>query len=158
MKKMMFVMLGLGIVLGCLSCGKTTPGSFSCQDVAPATDSSSLLTYATKHNIHPVKDSTYLFYEIIQKGTGATPLSNSKIYIRYQGQLMDGTYFDSTLTSIRLPLDSLIRGWQIGIPKIQVGGQIKLLIPSAFGFGCRGTNSIPANAPLYFNVYLDSLK
>jgi FKBP-type peptidyl-prolyl cis-trans isomerase FkpA len=158
MKKIICVIFSLGILIGSWSCGKTTPGSYSCHDVAPALDSTYLLSFAATHSIHPVRDTNYLFYEIVKKGTGATPLPNSKIYVRYQGQLMSGTYFDSTVTSTRLPLDSLIAGWQIGIPKIQVGGQIKLLIPSALAFGCSGANYIPGNSPLYFNVYLDSLK
>jgi len=79
--------------------------------------------------------------------------------VSYGATLMNGTYFDSSAVSIRLPLDSLIKGWQIGLPKIKAGGQIKLLIPSTLAYGCNGAgNVVPSNSPVYFNIYLDSLK
>jgi len=56
-------------------------------------------------------------------------------------------------------LNGLIKGWQYGLPKIKSGGCIKLLIPSALGYSCTGYgSSIPPDAPLYYDVYLDSLK
>ena len=72
---------------------------------------------------------------------------------------MDGTYFDSTTTSARYELDSLIKGLQYGLAKIKSGGRIKLLIPSALAYGCQGVSGVvPSNAPLYFDIRLDSLK
>jgi len=48
----------------------------------------------------------------------------------------------------------VISGWQIGIPLIQKGGFIKLIIPSALGYGCRGTGPIPGDAIIYFDIQL----
>jgi FKBP-type peptidyl-prolyl cis-trans isomerase FkpA len=45
-------------------------------------------------------------------------------------------------------------GWQIGLPKIGVGGHIIMLVPSGFAYGCTGYGPVPANAPLYFDVRL----
>jgi len=158
MKSFSVSILVLALVIVVSSCGKTGINSNFCQGETAQSDSTVLLRFASNHNMQPVRDSSYLYYEIINPGTGASPLANSKIYVRYAGRLMDGTYFDSSATTVRLPLDSLIKGWQIGLPKIKAGGQIKLLVPSALGLGCYGTSAVPPNAPLYFNVYLDSLK
>jgi len=59
---------------------------------------------------------------------------------------------------------SIIAGWRIGLPKIQTGGHIKLLIPSAYAYGCQGVQNnqgvqvIASNAPLYFDVTLVSIQ
>jgi FKBP-type peptidyl-prolyl cis-trans isomerase FkpA len=45
------------------------------------------------------------------------------------------------------------------LPKIQVGGHIKLLIPSHLAYGCAGQAPlVPGDAPLYFDITLVSLQ
>jgi FKBP-type peptidyl-prolyl cis-trans isomerase FkpA len=154
------VLIILGFITA-ISCGKTSDsGSISCTTVDPVQDSSALLTFARANGITPVKDTTGLYYQIINQGTGATPTGSSVIYVTYSGSLLNGTVFDSTSNSAStgFTLGNLIAGWQIGIPKIQVGGRIKLLIPSAYGYGCLGSGPIPSNAPIYFDVTLVSIK
>jgi FKBP-type peptidyl-prolyl cis-trans isomerase len=53
-----------------------------------------------------------------------------------------------------VPLNQLIAGWQIGLPKIGVGGRIQLFIPSAYAWGCTGYGAIPADAPVFFDIEL----
>lgn len=158
MKNALVSVFCMALVVGMFSCSKTGYSNNSCTGPTAAQDSSLLLAFAQKYGITPVRDTSYLYYQIINPGTGTAPTAHSKVYVRYAARLMDGTYFDSSAVSLRFALDSLIRGWQYGIPKIKPGGQIKLLVPSAQGYGCQGAgNVIPANAPLYFNIYLDSI-
>ena len=152
------VILGFIIANGC---GKTSDsGSVSCTTVDPVKDSSALLTYARANGITPVKDTTGLYYQIIDQGTGATPTGNSVIYVTYSARLLNGTVVDSTANSANtgFTLKNVITGWQIGIPKIRAGGHIKLLIPSAYGYGCLGSGPVPSDAPLYFDVTLVSIQ
>ena len=131
----------------------------SCSGPKAVADSGQLLAFAKKYGINPVADTSWLYYEVINPGSGSSPSASSKVFVRYAGRFMDGTYFDSSVVSTRYSMDSLIKGWQYGLPKIKAGGQIKLLVPSALAYGCLGVaGAIPANAPLYFNIYLDSLK
>ncbi|HWK02967.1 MAG TPA: FKBP-type peptidyl-prolyl cis-trans isomerase [Puia sp.] len=144
-----------------ISCGKASDqGSVSCTSVDPTADSSALLSFARTNGITAVKDTTGLYYQVITQGTGAVPNGNSVIYVTYTGTLLNGTIFDSTTNSAKtgFKLSNLIAGWQIGMPKIQAGGHIKLLIPSAYGYGCLGSGSIPANTPIYFDVTLVSVQ
>ncbi len=159
MKRLVIAMVCVAaIVYGCSKSESSTYSNY-CSGPAAVTDSSALLAFASKYGITATADtSSWLFYQIINPGTGNAPVSTSKIYVRYSARFMDGTYFDSTATDRRFALDSLIQGWQYGLPKIKPGGQIKLLIPSALAYGCAGATGIPANAPVYFNIYLDSLK
>lgn len=144
------------------SCGKSSSSSSNaCTNVAPALDSSALLSFAKAQGITAVKDTTGLYYQIITQGTGGTPNANSTVYVTYTGMRLDGGIFDSTTNSARtgFQLGSLIAGWQIGLPKIQAGGRIKLLIPSAYGYGCQGAgNAIPPNTPIYFDITLVSVQ
>ncbi len=159
MKKLFIAMACTGIVLYVMSCSKSGNNSFTCTGILPAKDSGFLLAFAKKYNVNPVPDTSWLYYEVIDPGTGAVALSNSKVYVKYAGRYMDGTYFDSTVTSVRYQLDSLIKGLQYGLVKIKSGGRIKLLIPSALAYGCEGVPGVvPSNAPLYFDIRLDSIK
>ncbi|MEY3120037.1 MAG: Inositol 2-dehydrogenase, partial [Bacteroidota bacterium] len=74
----------------------------------------------------------------------------------YTGKLMNDKTFDSG--TITYPLNNLIPGWQVALPLIGEGGQIKILIPSTLGYGSRGSGEIPGNAPLYFDVSLSKVK
>jgi len=47
----------------------------------------------------------------------------------------------------------LIAGWQIGLPLIHKGGEIKLIVPSSLAYGC-GNGPLPANSILYFDIHL----
>ena len=66
---------------------------------------------------------------------------------------------DVFLTSRQTPtqtgwtLGSLIPGWQIGLPLIQKGGEIKLIVPSSLAYGC-GSGPLPPNSVLYFDIHL----
>jgi FKBP-type peptidyl-prolyl cis-trans isomerase FkpA len=159
MKKAIIIIAGIGILIYFISCSKVSNGGYStCTGTAAVTDSTALLAFAKFNGITPVADtSSWLYYQIINKGSGASPTGTSKITISYVGTFLSGQYFDSTRSPETFELDSLITGWQYGLPKIQAGGRIKLLVPSALAFGCAGTSAIPPNSPLYFDITLISV-
>jgi FKBP-type peptidyl-prolyl cis-trans isomerase FkpA len=80
--------------------------------------------------------------------------------VNYKGQLLDGSVFDETKTEpAKFPLNRLIRGWQQGLVFCRKGGRIRLIIPSAYGYGIRNLGIIPPNSPLIFDVeVLDIMK
>jgi FKBP-type peptidyl-prolyl cis-trans isomerase len=159
MKKLFISMACVGIAIGVLSCNKSTNNNFNCTGPTAAKDSIFLLAFANKYGVNAIPDTSWLYYEVINPGAGAVPVATSKVYVNYAGRFMDGSYFDSTTTSVRYELDSLIKGLQYGLVKIKTGGRIKLLIPSALAYGCQGVGAVvPPNAPLYFDIRLDSIK
>lgn len=112
--------------------------------------------FIKENNINAIKDQTGLYYEIINSGTGNVNITpSSRVTIKYEGRLLNGKMFDNgdgkEQTFI---LGQLIRGWQIGLPKIQKGGEIRLLIPPSLGYGDRAAGEIPANSALDFNIKL----
>ncbi len=162
MKKLFFITAISISFLFIISCGKKTDNNaVGCTDTPVQKDSTALLDFATANSITPTKDVTGLYYQIITQGTGATATGTSLVEVTYQGTLLNGTVFDATAAgkTATFTLNQLILGWQIAIPKIKAGGRIKMLIPSAYAYGCVGAgSSIPSNSPLYFDMTLISVK
>jgi FKBP-type peptidyl-prolyl cis-trans isomerase FkpA len=121
-----------------------------------ASEKEQMTSYAAKNNITYVSDPSGVLYQIITAGNSTKPRLTSTITVTYTGKLMNDKTFDSG--TITYPLNNLIPGWQIALPLIGEGGQIKILIPSTLGYGSRGSGEIPGNAPLYFDVSLLKVK
>ncbi len=132
------------------SCKKDTPFDPVKQ---AADDDASIQAYIKANNITAIKDPSGLYYQVIKAGTGAYPNSNSLVSGAYTGKLLNGTVFDSNTFS-STPLTGFITGWKIGIPHINTGGRILLLIPSALAYGNSASGSIPANSVLIFTIDL----
>ena len=115
-----------------------------------------MTSYAAKNNITYVSDPSGVLYQIITEGNSNKPRLTSTITVTYTGKLMNDKTFDSG--TITYPLNNLIAGWQVALPLIGEGGQIKILIPSSLGYGSSGSGSIPGNSPLYFDVSLSKVK
>ena len=146
-------------VIGYIGCNKSTPQNNTCTNALPSSDSLALLTFADD-SIIAVKDTTGLYYQIMDSGTGAKPTVNSYLKVTYYGKLMNNTTFTSDSNSYlgNATLGTLIIGWQIGLQKIGKGGHIKLLIPSAYAWGCTGYGNVGPDQPVYFDIWLQDLQ
>ncbi len=156
MKKLFFVSVVIGIAVF-LGCNKSLPDVSPCMDKSAIEDSGVLLKYAHDSSIQVTRDSSGLYYQILDSGNSMHPIFSSNVLVTYTARLMTGAIFDSA-TSSNLngyAVYRLIKGWQIGLPKIGVGGHMKMLVPSTYGYGCNGYPPfVPGNAPLYFDVWL----
>jgi FKBP-type peptidyl-prolyl cis-trans isomerase FkpA len=100
-----------------------------------------------------------LQYKITKEGTGKSPAATDRVLVHYEGKLLDGTIFDSSIKRgepIAFPLNRVIPGWTEGLQLIKEGGKAILYIPSKLAYGPGGTPGGPIgpNETLIFEVEL----
>ena len=108
-----------------------------------------------------IETESGLKIEIISKPTECERLvkKGDKLSMHYTGTLADGKIFDGS-RKLNKPIDfqigvgQVIKGWDEGILGMCAGEKRKLIIPPELGYGKRGTQNIPANATLYFDIEL----
>lgn len=109
------------------------------------------------------KTDSGLRYKILEAGTGAKPKQGDRVAVHYEGSLLDGTLFDSSVQrgqpiEFLLGEGQVIPGWDEGISLLSVGDKARLLIPSELAYGSRGAGGvIPPDAPLLFDVSLEGI-
>lgn len=111
--------------------------------------------FIATNNIPALRHSSGLYYQIIEPGTGELVYTaNTKISAAYTLRLLNGQTIPQATEPINFTLGGVITGWQIGIPLIQKGGKIRLIIPSVYAYGQQAQPGIPANSVLDFNIEL----
>ncbi|TKC01045.1 FKBP-type peptidyl-prolyl cis-trans isomerase [Pedobacter cryophilus] len=111
--------------------------------------------FIADNNIDALRHESGVYYQIVAPGSGShTYTGNSRTSVNYTGRLLNGNVFDYSRSTATFSLGGVIVGWQIGVPLIQKGGKIRLLIPSGYAYGAGGSGSIPANAVLDFDIEL----
>jgi FKBP-type peptidyl-prolyl cis-trans isomerase FkpA len=99
-----------------------------------------------------------LYVQDVVVGEGARADSGDVVTVHYTGWLPSGRQFDSSRDGNPFPVPlgygRVIDGWDQGVVGMRVGGQRRLVIPPALGYGDRGQGSIPANATLVFDIEL----
>lgn len=108
-----------------------------------------------KEGIKKTEDG--LYYEILKEGTGEVPSATDTVRIHYEGKLIDGTVFDSSLERgqpAEFPVAGVVPGFSAGLQLVKEGGKIKLHIPPDLGYGDQSPPTIPAGSALIFEVEL----
>lgn len=99
-----------------------------------------------------------LQYKIITPGTGALPQLKDTVRCHYEGRLVDGTVFDSSIrrgTPAEFPVSGVIAGWVEALQLMPVGSKWQLYIPSGLAYGEHGAgSSIGPDETLIFDIEL----
>lgn len=103
-----------------------------------------------------------LQYKVLKEGNGKKPKATDKVRCHYEGMLLDGTVFDSSIKRGEpavFGVNQVIQGWVEALQLMQEGSKWRLFIPSEMAYGARGAgNSIPPHATLIFDVELISVE
>lgn len=99
----------------------------------------------------------------ITVGTGTEAVAGKQVTVNYIGELTDKTVFDSSYGrnqpfTFTLGAGQVIKGWDIGVAGMKVGGKRILVIPPELGYEAQANGPIPANSTLIFQVELLSVK
>lgn len=96
-------------------------------------------------------------------GSGAEAKVGKKIQVYYEGRLKNNNkVFDATKSGpgfkMTLGRGEVIKGWDIGLVGMKVGGKRRLICPPNLSYGAKGNPPvIPANSTLVFDVELKNV-
>lgn len=99
-----------------------------------------------------------LQYKILNEGSGAKPTANDTVKCHYEGRLINGQVFDSSIRRgepAEFPVGGVIAGWVEALQLMPVGSKWQLYIPSELAYGQHGAGAaIGPNETLIFDVEL----
>ncbi|MCY1286183.1 FK506-binding protein [compost metagenome] len=104
--------------------------------------------------------SSELQIEDIVVGDGKEVVKGALITTQYNGFLEDGSKFDSSYDRGRpfqcvIGTGRVIKGWDIGLMGMKVGGKRKLFVPAHLGYGERQVGAhIKPHSNLVFEIEL----
>ena len=95
-----------------------------------------------------------LYDDVSAGGDSATAVTGDSVDLHYDGFLPSGTKVDSGVVAIRIGGGRMIQGLELAIPGMRAGGKRKLVLPPGLGYGADGTETIPPNSVLVYDVEL----
>lgn len=111
-----------------------------------------------------VKTASGLMYVVTKEGQGAKPAKGNMVKAHYNGTLINGKKFDSSIDrgqpfEFRVGMHQVIAGWDEAFLDMKKGEKRTLIIPSNLGYGDAGAPPvIPPKATLIFEVELIDFK
>lgn len=140
---------------------------------AEAAEGVILQEYLTTNGITTEPNESGLIFIAKEEGTGKQAVAGKNVKVNYEGMLLDGTYFDTSIEEVAKandifnpqrpygPLDfvlgqgQVIKGWDEGIAMMKEGGKARLIIPSKIAYGANPRPGIITPfATLIFDVEL----
>ena len=104
------------------------------------------------------KTASGMLIKHTQPGTGASPTATDEVKVHYEGRLIDGKVFDSSIKRgepATFPLNGVIACWTEGVQTMKVGGKAQFVCPANLAYGPNGSPpTIPPQATLVFDVEL----
>jgi FKBP-type peptidyl-prolyl cis-trans isomerase FklB len=105
-----------------------------------------------------VTTASGLQYVVIKQGTGPKPAATDKVKCDYEGRLIDGTVFDSSIKQgkpIEFAVNGVIPGWTEALQLMNTGSKYRLFIPSSLAYGDQQMGpDIKPGSTLIFDVDL----
>jgi FKBP-type peptidyl-prolyl cis-trans isomerase FklB len=99
-----------------------------------------------------------LQYTVIKAGTGKQPSLTDTVTVHYEGKLINGTVFDSSIRRnepAKFPVGRVVPGWVEALQRMKVGDKWQLVLPPSLAYGERGAPpDIGPNEALIFEVEL----
>ncbi len=99
-----------------------------------------------------------LQYEVIKEGNGKKPKATDRVRCHYEGTLINGTLFDSSIQRGEpavFGVNQVIAGWVEALQLMSEGAKWRLFIPSDLAYGANGAGEmIPPHSTLIFEVEL----
>jgi FKBP-type peptidyl-prolyl cis-trans isomerase len=140
-------------LLGCNNATQTTG------DIHSAVTNTPSVAAAPANAGEMIATASGLKYQVLKHGAGTvSPKATDTVKVHYEGKLLDGTVFDSSIARgqpISFALNAVIPGWTEGLQLMKVGDKFKFEIPPNLAYGANSPSpAIPPNSTLIFEVEL----
>lgn len=105
-----------------------------------------------------------VLYKVIKEGTGALPADSSTVEVKYEGRLIGGNVFDTSVqgekTTTLFPIQRIIKGLGTALTHMPVGSEWEVTVPWNLAYGEQGQpgGGIPPFSTLIFKIELVSIK
>jgi FKBP-type peptidyl-prolyl cis-trans isomerase FkpA len=104
------------------------------------------------------KTASGIVKKTITPGTGAAPAATDEVKVHYEGTLVNGKVFDSSVKRgepATFPLNGVIPCWTEAVQLMKVGEKARIVCPSELAYGERGSPpQIRPGSTLIFEVQL----
>ena len=112
-----------------------------------------------------VNGAQCLQYVDIKPGSGPAIKAGDNVTVNYTGWLSTGQQFDTSIGAGKSPFTvqnvgqaGVITGWNLGLIGMKAGGERRLIIPPALGYGAGGyPPAIPGDETLIFDITVVSI-
>jgi FKBP-type peptidyl-prolyl cis-trans isomerase len=126
-------------------------------------DKDQALAQTLANSMNSVGDLKNIVSEDVVEGEGAEVKNGDLVSVHYIGTLQNGQQFDNSYVkgqpyTFTVGKGDVIKGWDLGLVGMKVGGQRILVIPPEYAYGKDGMYPIPGNATLVFSVELIEIK
>ena len=127
---------------------------------APGADPAAQRAFIDKAAAEPgtIRSPSGLVMTELTPGTGPSPAATDTVKVHYEGKLIDGTVFDSSVKRgqpAEFALNQVIPCWTEGVSKMKVGAKARLVCPASIAYGAQGhPPTIPGGSTLVFEVSL----
>lgn len=151
----MRLLIAIVLVASVASCGK--------KDDAPKPAETSALSIpsATTEPPKPAADAGPSWITDLIVGTGDTATDGKKVSVHYtlwlasNDKRLESSHDKNKPKTFRLGAGQVLKGWDLGINGMRVGGKRRLLVPPQLGYGGAGAPpTIPGGATLIFDIEL----
>lgn len=109
-----------------------------------------------------VTTASGLQYQVLVSGSGRKPGREDVVRVHYEGKLLSGKVFDSSIARgepAEFPLSQVISGWTEGLQLMPAGSKYRFFIPARLAYGEHGAgNAVPPHSTLIFDVELLEVK
>jgi FKBP-type peptidyl-prolyl cis-trans isomerase FklB len=96
-------------------------------------------------------------YQVLESGDGPSPQKTEVLRLHYEGRLLDGTVFDSSLQRGKPwtgRADDFIAGWTEPLLQMKAGDKWRLFIPPSLGYGEFVPYNIGPQSTLIYDIHL----
>ena len=125
---------------------------------AAATEQGETFLRMNKERPGVVTTASGLQYQVLKRGNGRQPKATDRVRCHYEGRLIDGTLFDSSIERGEpavFGVGQVIQGWVEALQLMHEGDKWKLFIPYQLAYGEQGAgDAIPPCSALVFEVEL----